>query len=44
LAPTPDRQFLLYGMAWMWMNLSKYAERIEAEGTITLHHVAPAKF
>jgi hypothetical protein len=29
LAPTEDKQRILYGMAWMWMNLSKHTERIQ---------------
>ena len=30
LASTRDKQFILYGMGWMWMNLSKHAEVREA--------------
>ena len=26
LASNRDKQFILYGMAWMWMTLSKHAE------------------
>ena len=26
LASGHDKQFILYGMAWMWMTLSKHAE------------------
>jgi len=26
LAKTHDKQSILYGMAWMWMNLSKHTE------------------
>jgi len=26
LASTREKQFILYGMGWMWMNLAKHAE------------------
>jgi hypothetical protein len=40
LAPTEDKQRILYGMAWMWMNLSKHAER--SQGPLSLDPISSA--